>query len=57
MVRLILGCRLAIIGEGGENGYPVAIGMVVEVETDLGELLVDGWEVERNNRKRNWGEY
>jgi hypothetical protein len=55
MVRLILGCCLAIVGEGGENDYPVAAGMVVEVETDQGELLVDGWEVERNNRKRNRG--
>jgi hypothetical protein len=54
MVRLILGCCLAIIGEGGENGYPVAVGMVVVVETDLGKLSVDGWYVERNNRKRNW---
>ena len=55
MVRMILGCCLAIVGEDGKNGCPVAVGMVVELKTNLGELLVDGWEVECNARKRNRG--
>ncbi len=54
MMRLILGYCLAIISEGGKNGYPVAVGMVVVVETDPGELPFDGWEVECNNGKHNW---
>jgi hypothetical protein len=45
MARMILGFRLAIAGEDGKNGCTVAVGMVVEVETNPGELLVDGWEV------------
>jgi hypothetical protein len=55
MIRIILGCCLAIVGEDGKKGCPVAVGMVVEVETNPGELLVDGWEIERNDGKRNWG--
>jgi hypothetical protein len=54
MVRMILGCCLAIVGEDGKNGCPVAVGMVVEVETNPGDL-VDGCEVERNDGKRNRG--
>jgi hypothetical protein len=54
MVRLILGCCLAIVGEGSRNGYPVTVGMVIEVETDPVELLVDGWEEECNDWKHNW---
>jgi hypothetical protein len=55
MVGLILGCCLAIVGEGGGNGYPVTVGMVVEVEVDLVELLIDGWELKRDDGKRNLG--
>jgi hypothetical protein len=33
MARMILGCCLAIVGEDGKNRCPVAIGMVVELET------------------------
>jgi hypothetical protein len=45
MVGLILGCCLVIVGEGSGSGYPVTIGMVEEVEVDLVELLIDGWEL------------
>ncbi len=44
---------MVIDGEGGGNGYPVAVGMVVEVEVDLVELLIDGWELKCGNGKRN----
>jgi hypothetical protein len=53
MVGLILGCCLVIVGEGGGNGYPVTVGMVVEVEVDSVELLIDGKELKHDNRKRN----
>jgi hypothetical protein len=46
---------LVIDGEGGGNGYPVAVGMVVEVEVDLVELLIDGWELKRDDGKCNPG--
>ncbi len=55
MVGLILECCLVIVGEGGRNGYPVTVGMVVEVEVDLVELLIDGLELKRNDRRRNSG--
>jgi hypothetical protein len=45
MVRMILGCCLAIVGVGGGNGFLVTVGMVVEVETIPVELQVVGWEV------------
>jgi hypothetical protein len=53
--KVDLGYCLAFVGEGGENGCPGAVGMVAVVDTDPGELLVDGWEVEHNNGKRNQG--
>jgi hypothetical protein len=56
MMRMFLGCCLAIAGEDGKNGCPVVIGMVIEVEKNPRELIVDDWEVERNDGKRNWGE-
>ena len=55
MVGLILGCWLVIVGEGGGNGYPVTVGIVVEVEVDSIELLFDGWELKRDDGKRNRG--
>ncbi len=55
MVGLILGCCLVIIGEGGGNGYPVTVGMVVEVEVDSVELLIDSWELKRDDGKHNRG--
>jgi hypothetical protein len=55
MVGLVLGCSLVIIGEGDGQDYPVTIGMLVEVEINLVELLVNGWELKRDNGKRNCG--
>ncbi len=55
MVGLMLGWSLVIIGEGDGNDYPVTIGMVVEVEVEINlvELLVNGWELKCNNGKHN----
>ena len=50
-----MGCCLVIVGAGGGNGYSVTIGMVVEVGIDSIELLVDGWELNRNDGKRDRG--
>ncbi len=51
----MLGCSLVIISEGNGNDYPVTVGMVVEVEINLVELLVNGWEFKRDNGKCNHG--
>jgi hypothetical protein len=55
MVGLILGCCLVIVGEGNKNGYSVTIGMEVEVEIDLVELLVNGWELKHDDGNCNCG--
>ncbi len=55
MVGLVLGCSLAIVGEGDGQDYSVTIGMVVEVEINLDEHLVNGWELKHNNGKCNCG--
>jgi hypothetical protein len=50
-----LGCCLVNVGESGGNGYPVTIGMVVEVDVDVVELLIDGWELKCDDGKCNRG--
>ncbi len=51
----MLDCSSVIFGKGNGQDYHVKVGMVVEVEINLVELLVNGWELKFNNGKRDHG--